>query len=157
MSTKMILFSTLFLLLLAVPASALNEQDISIYQALKIAEKVEMGNFTSVVKIVDFWAVKGSNLHNTKPCELLINARTSLIVSAKNITPKTIILGENTYEYSGTNYPYSEKFYKTNQIYNGFEIYRNDSHYFRIKQAIFIRNEEGFVAYFMTKGPGKTK
>lgn len=151
MSARMILCSVLVFLLLTVPTLAINKQDITIYQALEIAEKAEMGNITSAVKVKDSWTIKGSNLHNSKPSELLINARTGVIASASNITPKAIILGENTYEYSGGLYPSSTDFYKTSQIYNGFEIYQNDSRYFKMKHAIFIYTKEGFVAYFMTK------
>lgn len=157
MSTRIILISALALLLLTLPISALKEQDLSIYQALKIAEQAEMSNFTSIVKSEDLWTVKGNNLNNAKPSELVINARTGLVVTARNITPKAFVLGENTYEFSGTIYPKDDKYYKTNQIINGFVIYQNDSRYFQMKQAIFIMNEEGLVAYFMTKGPGKTK
>lgn len=157
MSVRIIMTSILFLIVLTVPTLAFNEQDLSIYQALKIAEDVELIRCTHAVKIFEFWAITGTNLNNAKPGEILINARTGVIKSARNITPKAIILGENTYEFSGTIYPDSEKFYQTGQIYNGLELYRNDSRYFKIKQAIFIKNEAGFVAYFMTKGPGMTK
>lgn len=157
MSTRMLLLGLLFVLLLTGSAIALDKQDITIYQALQIAEKAEIGNFTSVVKAEGLWTIKGSNLHNAKPSELVINARTGLIVSARNITLKAIILGENTYEYAGALYPYSKAFYKSGQVFNGFEIYQNDSRYFKMKHAIFINTKEGFVAYFMTKGPGMTK
>lgn len=157
MSVRMILTCALFLLLLTVPTLAQNNDGMSIFEALQLAEKAEMGSFTSAENVAGFWAIKGSNLQNTLLCELLINSKTGLIVSAKNITLKEIVLRDNTYEYSGIIYPYNDYFYKTDLIYNGFEIYQNDSRYFKIKQAIFLRDEEGFVAYFMTKGPDKTK
>lgn len=157
MLARMILFSVLIFTLLTVSASAFDKHEMTIYQALQIAEKAEMSNITSVVKTEDIWAITGSNLHNAKLSELFINTRTGLITSARNITPKAIILEENTYEYSGGLYPFSTDFYKTGQEFNGFEIYRNDLRYFRIKHAIFIKNVEGFVAYFMTEGPGMTK
>lgn len=157
MPAKILLFSVLVFLILTVPVLALTKQDITIYQALQIAEKSDMGDITSVVKAKGVWTVKGSNLHNAKSAELLINASTGLVVSAKNITPKAITLGENNYEYSGTLYPASSDFYKTDQVFNGFEIYQNDSRYFMMKHAIFIKTKEGFVAYFMTAGPGMTK
>ncbi len=157
MPVRIILVSTILILLFTVSFQVLSEKDISIYQALKMAEEVDMGDFTSVIKIVDCWAIKGTNLHNTLPCELLINSETGLIISAKNITPEAIIIDKNTYEFSGMTYTFNKNFYKTDQIYNGLEIYRNDSHYFKMKQAIFIKNEKDLVAYFMTKGPGMTK
>lgn len=157
MSARMILFSVLIFLLLTVPVSAADKQDITIYQALQIGEKAEMGTITSVVKTEDGWIIKGSNLHNSNPSALIINAQTGLVTSARNITPKAIILGENTYEYSGGVYPYNTDFFKTGQVYNGFEIYQNNSRYFKMKHAIFINTEEGFIAYFMTEGPEMTK
>ena len=159
MSARMIFVSVLVFLLLTVPVLAANNStpDLTIYQALQMAEKVEMGNFIGAIKTKDSWTIKGSNLNNSKPAELLINAKTGLITSAKNIILKAIILGENTYQYSDALYPSSSEFYKTNQVYNGFEIYQNDSRYFKMKHAIFIKTKEGFVAYFMTSGPGMTK
>lgn len=157
MSARKILFSVLILLLLTVPTLALEKQELTINQALQIAEKAEINNITSAIKAKGVWTVKGSNLQNSKPAELVINASTGLVTSAKNITPKTIILGENTYEYSGSLSPISKDFHKTDQVYNGFEIYQNDSRYYQMKHAIFIKTKEGFVAYFMTAGPGMTR
>lgn len=158
MSVRTMVFSLLlFLVLLPISALAASKQDLTIYQALQIAEKAEIHQITSAVKAKDFWMIKGSNMNNTKPAEIMINVKTGLVTSAKNITPNAIILGENTYGFSGTIYPVSSEFAKSDQIYNGFEIYQNDSRYFQMKHAIFIKTQEGFVAYFMTSGPGMTK
>lgn len=156
MKTKWLLC---FILLLLVIGStwALGKASLSIYDALQIAEKLEMVDFIAVLKMDGLWVVKGVNMHNLVPCELHIDVCTGLVEYSMNITPKDIVIGENTYGYSGKIYPYSSDFYKTNLKYAGLQLYRNDSRYFQMKNAIFVHNVEGFLAYFLYKGPGVTK
>lgn len=151
------LLLTLVLIVFPVVSSIQAGKEFSIYDALALCEKNEVGDFSSVVRKAGFWEIKARNLNNRQECVLHISLETGLIDYCLNVTPKDIVIGENTYGYSGRKYGDDGGFYFSELIVNGLKIYRNDSFYFRMKQGIFIKNGEEYAAYYMYKGPDLTK
>lgn len=154
MKTKRLLCIAVCLL---VTCSVWANGELSIYDILQIAETLEVGEFTAIFKMSDQWVVKGTNMSNEEEAELHIDALTGLVQYSMNVTPKDLVIGENTYGFSGVIQPYSDKFYHSGIVVNGLKIYQIDSTFYRLKNAIFIQNMEGFVTYYMYKGPGVKK
>ncbi|MCK4257502.1 MAG: hypothetical protein KAX49_00895 [Halanaerobiales bacterium] len=149
------IFLLIIIILLINPLIA--KAELSIYDALELGEKLELFDFVAAIKMDERWVLKAYNLDNLEESELHINSETGIVEYSMNITPKDIVIGENTYGYAGNIYQYSENFYLTDLCYNCLKIYRHNSKYFKMKNAIFIHNLEGFVAYYMYTGPGVTK
>ena len=131
--------------------------EVSVFDALDICVKNEVGEFVSLNKVVGYWEIKAVNLNNQSECYLRINRKTGIIDFCSNVTPKDLIIGENTYGFSGERLKKNRKFYDTKTVVNGFRIYKNDSRFFIQRQAVFIENNGEFLAYLMYKGPGVIK
>lgn len=133
------------------------ENILTVYDALSIAEKNDVGGFVSVINNQSWWQIKGVNQNNRQPCELRIDQETGIIEYCVNVTPKDIVIGENTYGFAGKTYEKTGAFVDKGVIVNGFRIYINNDRMFQMRQAIFIQNKNQLIAYNMYQGPDLIK
>jgi|GEM_PF-5280268 len=131
--------------------------EVTIFEALELCVENDVGEFKSVLKKDGCWQIKAMNLNNQKDCLLRIVRKTGIIEFCTNVTPIDLVIGDNTYGFSGEKLRKSKKYYETGMVVNGFRIYKNDSPFFQERRVVFIKNDDGFLAYLMYKGPGLVK